>query len=196
MKNNFMLTPYFLDKAEPGLWLAAQPDWPINQQTLPQGTAQARMAIFIILWLTSCTNPQWGQGRLVSPAIAVPLSVSWPVCSALGLPAHPHLVRCPRGFQHLGNDAQRLFGRDAVGHVGRVVASKRWLRPAGAVPLPEARSSSPMPVTWTLAKDCAGRFGRHPSAAGRATFGLSSCRADRYTSILMWMCWMRPSCRR
>jgi arginase len=44
MKNNFMLTPYFLDKAEPGLWLAAQPDWTANQQTLPQGTVQERMA--------------------------------------------------------------------------------------------------------------------------------------------------------
>ena len=45
MRNQFILTPFFLDEASPRLELLAQPDWHINKPILPDGDKQQRMSI-------------------------------------------------------------------------------------------------------------------------------------------------------
>ena len=44
MKDNFMLTPYFLDDPMPGLTEIVSDEWLINQPSLPKGNRQERMA--------------------------------------------------------------------------------------------------------------------------------------------------------
>jgi arginase len=44
MKNHYALTPFFLDQPMPGLEPLIQPDWHINQPSLPKGSVQERMA--------------------------------------------------------------------------------------------------------------------------------------------------------
>lgn len=44
-KDQFMLSPSFLDKSVPGLETLAQPDWVVNQPALPDGDMQTRMSI-------------------------------------------------------------------------------------------------------------------------------------------------------
>lgn len=79
MNNNFMLTPFFLDKAEPGLWLAAQPDWIANQQNLPPGTAQERMAVLY--------QPLADFVQRTVSAGDRPVSVAGDCCTTLGVVA-------------------------------------------------------------------------------------------------------------
>ena len=44
MKNNFILTPYFLDEAEVGLEPLATSNWQVNRPLLPPGSQQERMS--------------------------------------------------------------------------------------------------------------------------------------------------------
>ncbi|MCJ7446242.1 MAG: arginase family protein [Bacteroidales bacterium] len=44
MRNQFILTPFFLDEASTKLELLAQPDWHINKPILPDGDKQQRMS--------------------------------------------------------------------------------------------------------------------------------------------------------
>jgi arginase len=43
MQNRYILTPYFLDREEPGLETAAGPEWHLNRVDLPEGSQQQRM---------------------------------------------------------------------------------------------------------------------------------------------------------
>ncbi len=44
MKNQYLLTPYFIDKPVPGLHSAAGPGWQVNRPPLPAGKPQAIMS--------------------------------------------------------------------------------------------------------------------------------------------------------
>jgi arginase len=44
MQNRFIVSPFFLDKAVPGLESLAKSDWVLNQPQLPEGDQQTRMA--------------------------------------------------------------------------------------------------------------------------------------------------------
>ncbi len=44
MKNQYILTPYFLDRPENALYALATPDWVVNDPELPVGSPQERMA--------------------------------------------------------------------------------------------------------------------------------------------------------
>ena len=45
MKNHFILTPFCLDQAMPGLESLAEPGWFLNKPVLPKGTLQSRMSL-------------------------------------------------------------------------------------------------------------------------------------------------------
>ncbi|MFQ6613077.1 MAG: arginase family protein [Fidelibacterota bacterium] len=79
MKDNFILTPYFLDKPLPGLVTIAGPDWQVNKTRLPNAPEQLRMAALY--------EP---LARDVSAAIQSgnrPVSIAGDCCAAMGVAA-------------------------------------------------------------------------------------------------------------
>jgi len=137
--NQFILTPLFLDDALPGLETIAEPDWIINQPSLPDGDQQARIIAV-----------NRGLARVVAETIAAgkrPVSIAGDCLSAIGVltglqraGVNPFLVwfdahgdfntweTSPSGF---------LGGMPLAMIVGR--GDQRIPRGVGLVPFPESR---------------------------------------------------------
>jgi len=77
MINSFILTPFFLDEALPGLKTLPRRDWTVNEPDLPPGTKQARIAVI---------NKE--LARLVAEAASAgrrPVSLAGDCLSAIGV---------------------------------------------------------------------------------------------------------------
>lgn len=93
MKDQFILTPFFLDDPVPGLKPLAGPDWIINEPSLPEGGRQARIAAI-----------QAALGRVVAGTMSAgrrPVSIAGDCLSAIGVLAglqrsglDPFLIWC------------------------------------------------------------------------------------------------------
>ncbi len=77
MKNRFILTPFFLDQAMPGLEPLVQANWLVNDPRLPEGTPQIRMSA-LYESLADLVSSTIGQGEL-------PVSVAGDCCTSLGV---------------------------------------------------------------------------------------------------------------
>jgi len=93
MKDQFILTPFFLDDPVPGLEPLAEPDWIINEPSLPEGNAQARIAA-IQAALATLVARTMSAGRR-------PVSIAGDCLSAIGMLAglqrsglDPFLIWC------------------------------------------------------------------------------------------------------
>lgn len=91
MQNQFMLTPFFLDRVEEGLRPLAQPGWQINQPVLPVGSPQQRMVYLY--------RPLAAWVAAVAQRGMRPVSLAGDCCTSLGVLAgleqaglHPTLI--------------------------------------------------------------------------------------------------------
>lgn len=90
--NHFILTPFFLDEALPGLKTVPGKDWTLNEPNLPPGSKQARIAVI-----------NRALSRLVADAVAAgrrPVSLAGDCLSAIGVLA---------GLQKAGIDPALLW---------------------------------------------------------------------------------------
>jgi hypothetical protein len=73
MKDQFILTPYFLDQPLPALEALLQPDWQLNAAGSPDAEGQARiLALYEPLAARVAKVIQSGAAPSASQAIAVP----------------------------------------------------------------------------------------------------------------------------
>jgi arginase len=79
MKNHFILTPFFLDQALPGLESLAEPGWSLNNPALPQGTPQSRMSLLHEVIASEVTKAVKGGKR--------PVSIAGDCCTTIGVVA-------------------------------------------------------------------------------------------------------------
>lgn len=98
-QNNFILTPFFLDQSRSALQSAAQPDWTINEPSLPQTDTQARLSA-IYEPLAQQVEQAVRQGER-------PVSIAGDCCAALGVVAG--LQRAGVNFNLLWLDAHGDF---------------------------------------------------------------------------------------
>ena len=78
-KDQFVLTPYFLDAPLPGLRVVAEPGWVVNEPHLPAGPVQQRMVAIY--------EPLAAQVATAVAADRRPVSVAGDCCAALGMAA-------------------------------------------------------------------------------------------------------------
>ena len=79
MKNNFILTPFFLDQPLPGLESLAEPGWSLNKPVLPQGTPQSRMSLLHEVIASKVTEAVQAGKR--------PVSIAGDCCTTTGVAA-------------------------------------------------------------------------------------------------------------
>ncbi len=79
MKNQFMLTPFFLDEGQPGLEPLAKPGWQVNRPELAAGARQQRMAA-LYRPLADFVAGAAAQGNR-------PVSVAGDCCTTIGVMA-------------------------------------------------------------------------------------------------------------
>ncbi len=79
MSNQFILTPYFLDQAVPGLPSLAQTDWHLNHADLQEGDQQSRMSV-LHTRLAQFVMDNLAEKRR-------PVSIAGDCCSAIGVMA-------------------------------------------------------------------------------------------------------------
>jgi arginase len=79
MANQFMLTPFFLDRPSPALETLAQPGWQVNKPTLPDSEQQQRMSAIHEPIAAFVANTLSGGRR--------PVSVAGDCCTTLGFVA-------------------------------------------------------------------------------------------------------------
>ena len=79
MKNHFILTPFFLDQALPGLESIAEPGWSLNKPILPKGTPQSRMSLLHEVIANEVAEAVKGGKR--------PVSIAGDCCTTIGVVA-------------------------------------------------------------------------------------------------------------
>ncbi|MFQ5706123.1 MAG: arginase family protein [bacterium] len=77
MKNQTILTPYFLDETMPELEALAKPDWRVNKASLPEARTQVRMSV-LHQSLADLVAKSMAQGRR-------PVCIAGDCCSTLGV---------------------------------------------------------------------------------------------------------------
>ncbi len=77
MKDQYILTPYFLDRPEGGLQPLAAPDWLINNPELPVGSPQERMVILYRRLASLIRQAVIGGKR--------PVSIAGDCCTSMGV---------------------------------------------------------------------------------------------------------------
>jgi len=92
MKNQMILTPFFLDEPLPELENLAAPDWTINKPDLPNGDKQHRMSA-IHIPLADFTRRAIEKGKR-------PISIAGDCCTAIGMLA---------GMRHAGLDPHLIW---------------------------------------------------------------------------------------
>ena len=77
MTDQFILTPYFLDRPEDGLRPLLQPDWQINDPSLPVGSPQERMVVLYRLLAERVATAVSHNQR--------PVSIAGDCCTTIGV---------------------------------------------------------------------------------------------------------------
>ncbi len=75
--NRFLLTPFFLDRPEPGLRHLGRPDWALNEPDLPDGTVLSRLAA-VSEPIAAFTERSLRDGRR-------PVSIAGDCCTVVGV---------------------------------------------------------------------------------------------------------------
>ena len=92
MKNNYILTPYYLDETSPRLENLVQTGWFVNKATLPDGEKQSRMSV-LHLTLADRVAENIGSGHR-------PISIAGDCCTVIAVTA---------GLQRAGIDPFLLW---------------------------------------------------------------------------------------